>query len=169
MNRFNTQTRFIPLKIDKDFNVEHIQSKDGKIKDFKTRKAVEKYCKENHCIYCEEKYIFYKWLSIRKKPRKKKNFARLNFIVSNYSNHSGCGLHSLSNTENDYPRPRKPKSPWTLKSYLDIRFFAPAANDYTRHASGCIRNSQYQTIASPMCLPARTPPESYHIWYYSEP
>ena len=55
MNRFNTQTRFVPLKIDKDFNVEHIQSKDGKIKDFKTRKAVEKYCKENHCIYCEEK------------------------------------------------------------------------------------------------------------------
>ena len=54
MNRFNTQTRFVPLKIDKDFNVEHIQSKDGKIKDFKTRKAVEKYCKENHCIYCEE-------------------------------------------------------------------------------------------------------------------
>ena len=37
-----------------------IQSKDGKVKDFKTRKAVEKYCKENHCIYCEEKYIFYK-------------------------------------------------------------------------------------------------------------
>ena len=45
MKRFNTQTRFVPLKIDKDF---------------KTRKAVEKYCKENHCIYCEEKYIFYK-------------------------------------------------------------------------------------------------------------
>ena len=39
MKRFNTQTRFVPLKIDKDFNVEHIQSKDGKIKDFKTRMA----------------------------------------------------------------------------------------------------------------------------------
>ena len=48
------------IKIDEDFNVGHIQSKDGKVKDFKTRKAVEKYCKENHCIYCEEKYIFYK-------------------------------------------------------------------------------------------------------------
>ena len=60
MKRFNTQTRFVPLKIDEDFNVGHIQSKDGKVKDFKTRKAVEKYCKENHCIYCEEKYIFYK-------------------------------------------------------------------------------------------------------------
>ena len=54
MKRFNTQTRFVPL------NVEHVPSKDGKVKDFKTRKAVEKYCKENHCIYCEEKYIFYK-------------------------------------------------------------------------------------------------------------
>lgn len=60
MKRFNTQTRFVPLKIDEDFNVGHIQSKDGKVKDFKTRKVVEKYCKENHCIYCEEKYIFYK-------------------------------------------------------------------------------------------------------------
>ena len=51
MKRFNTQTRFVPLKIDEDFNVGHIQSKDGKVKDFKTRKAVEKYCKENHCIF----------------------------------------------------------------------------------------------------------------------
>ena len=42
MKRFNTQTRFVPLKIDEDFNVGHIQSKDGKVKDFKTRKAVEK-------------------------------------------------------------------------------------------------------------------------------
>ena len=56
MKRFNTQTRFVPLKIDEDFNVGHIQSKDGKVKDFKTRKAVEKYCKENHCIYCENTY-----------------------------------------------------------------------------------------------------------------
>ena len=29
MKRFNTQTRFVPLKIDEDFNVGHIQSKDG--------------------------------------------------------------------------------------------------------------------------------------------
>lgn len=60
MKRFNTQTRLVPLKVNKNFNVEHILSKDGKIKDFKTRKAVEKYCEANHCIYCEEKYIFYK-------------------------------------------------------------------------------------------------------------
>ena len=32
MKRFNTQTRFVPLKIDEDFNVGHIQSKDGKVK-----------------------------------------------------------------------------------------------------------------------------------------
>ena len=42
MKRFNTQTRFVPLKVDGDFNVEHVPSKDGKVKDFKTRKAVEK-------------------------------------------------------------------------------------------------------------------------------
>jgi len=60
MKRFNTQTRFVPLKIDENFNVSHVPAKDGKIKDFKTRKAVERYCKENNCMYCEEKYIFYK-------------------------------------------------------------------------------------------------------------
>lgn len=60
MKRFNTQTRFIPLKVGDNLNVQPIQSKDGKVKDFKTRKAVENYCKKNHCIYYEEKYIFYK-------------------------------------------------------------------------------------------------------------
>ena len=60
MKRFRTKTRFVPLKIYGNFNVEPIPSKDGKIKDFKTRKAVEKYCKDNDCIYFEEKYIFYK-------------------------------------------------------------------------------------------------------------
>lgn len=59
MKRFHTQTRFVPLKLDGN-NVMHIMQKDGKVKDFKTRGAVEKYCKENHCIYCEEKYIFHK-------------------------------------------------------------------------------------------------------------
>lgn len=54
MKRFNTQTRFVPLKIDEDFNVGHIQSKDGKVKDFKTRKAVEKYCKENHAFIAKK-------------------------------------------------------------------------------------------------------------------
>lgn len=60
MKRFMTQTRFVPLKVDENLKVEHVPSKDGKVKDFKTRKAVEKYCKENRCMYCEEKYIFYK-------------------------------------------------------------------------------------------------------------
>lgn len=73
MKRFNTQTRFVPLKIDKDFNVEHIQSKDGKIKDFRTRKAVEKYCKENHCIYCEEKIHILQMIIYSKKAAQEKN------------------------------------------------------------------------------------------------
>lgn len=59
MKRFNTQTRFIPLKVD-GTKITHILKKDGTVKDFKTRMSVEKYCKENHCVYCEEKYIFYK-------------------------------------------------------------------------------------------------------------
>jgi len=59
MKRFNTQTRFVPIKIVED-EIHHFKLKNGKTKDFKTRKAVEKYCKENDCIYCEEKYIFYK-------------------------------------------------------------------------------------------------------------
>lgn len=59
MKRFNTQTRFVPLKYSDD-GFHHIRLKDGKVKDFKTRKAVEAYCKKNRCIYCEEKYIFYK-------------------------------------------------------------------------------------------------------------
>lgn len=60
MKRFNTQTRFIPLAFESD-GFKHIQRKDGKgVKDFKTRAGVEKFCKENKCIYCEEKYIFYK-------------------------------------------------------------------------------------------------------------
>lgn len=60
MKRFNTQTRFVPLRIDKDMNVDHIRLKDGRVKDFTTRKAVENYCRKNGCIYCEEKYVFYK-------------------------------------------------------------------------------------------------------------
>lgn len=60
MKRFNTQTRFVPLKVDSHDKVDHIRLKDGTVKDFKTRSGVEAYCKKNHCIYCEEKYIFYK-------------------------------------------------------------------------------------------------------------
>jgi|GEM_PF-756915 len=61
MKRFNTQTRFVPLRFNKgDGKVEHIRRKDGSVKDFKTRKSVEQYCKKNRCLYCEEKYIFYK-------------------------------------------------------------------------------------------------------------
>jgi len=59
MKRFRTHTRFVPLKLVDD-KLEHIKLKNGKSKDFKTRKAVEKFCQENDCVYCEEKYIFYK-------------------------------------------------------------------------------------------------------------
>ena len=105
MKRFNTQTRFVPLKIDEDFNVGHIQSKDGKVKDFKTRKAVEK------SLHLLRRKIHILQMIIRsRKAAQEKIFARLNFIFSNYSNHSGCSLHSSSSTENDYPRPHKLKS-----------------------------------------------------------
>lgn len=109
MKRFNTQTRFVPLKIDEDFNVGHIQSKDGKVKDFKTRKAVEKYCKESLHLLRRKIHILQMIIRSRKAAQEK-IFARLNFIFSNYSNHSGCSLHSSSSTENDYPRPHKLKS-----------------------------------------------------------
>ena len=46
MKRFNTQTRFVPLKIDEDFNVEHIQSKDGKVKDFKRARQLRSIAKK---------------------------------------------------------------------------------------------------------------------------
>ena len=61
MKRFSTNTRFVPLTFNKELGkFEHIRLKDGKAKDFKSRKAVESYCKKHRCIYCEEKYIFYK-------------------------------------------------------------------------------------------------------------
>jgi len=59
MKRFRTHTRFVPLKY-VDGSLEHFKLKNGKSKDFKTRKAVVKFCDENDCLYCEEKYIFYK-------------------------------------------------------------------------------------------------------------
>ena len=59
MKRFRTHTRFVPLKY-VDGSLEHFKLKNGKSKDFKTRKSVEKFCQENDCMYCEEKYIFYK-------------------------------------------------------------------------------------------------------------
>ena len=111
MKRFNTQTRFVPLKIDEDFNVGHIQSKDGKVKDFKTRKAVEKYCKEKSLHLLRRKIHILQMIVCPKKAAQRFFPARLNFIFSNYSNHPDCSLHSLSNTENDCPHPHKPKSP----------------------------------------------------------
>lgn len=60
MKRFCTENRFIPLKVNDDGSFSHIQKKDRTTKDFKTRAACEAYCKKNHCVYCEEKFIFYR-------------------------------------------------------------------------------------------------------------
>lgn len=60
MKRFKTETCFIPLKVSEDFSVTFVKDKDGKEKKFRTRKAVEKYCRENKCVYVEHKFIFYR-------------------------------------------------------------------------------------------------------------
>lgn len=60
MKRFKTETFFVPLKVDGEFGVTSVKDKDGKAKKFKTRKAVEKYCRENKCVYVEHKFIFYR-------------------------------------------------------------------------------------------------------------
>lgn len=60
MKRFKTETLFVPLKVDGEFGVTSVKGKDGKSKNFKTRKAVEKFCMENKCIYIEQKFIFYR-------------------------------------------------------------------------------------------------------------
>lgn len=61
MRRFMTDTRFIPLKVVVDgMQDPRYETKDGKVKTFKTRAAVEKFCKEHRCMYVEEKHVFYK-------------------------------------------------------------------------------------------------------------
>ena len=60
MKRFKTETFFVPLKISEELGIAFVKGKDGKEKRFKTRKAVEKYCRENTCVYVEHKFIFYR-------------------------------------------------------------------------------------------------------------
>lgn len=60
MKRFTTETFFVPLKISEELGMASVKGKDGKEKRFKMRKAVEKYCRENRCIYVEHKFIFYR-------------------------------------------------------------------------------------------------------------
>ena len=60
MKRFTTQTRFTPLQLGDSGKFNPFPDGDGQIKKFKTRVAVEKFCEKNGCIYCEEKYIFYR-------------------------------------------------------------------------------------------------------------
>lgn len=45
MKRFKTETFFVPLKISEELGIAFVKGKDGKEKRFKTRKAVEKYCR----------------------------------------------------------------------------------------------------------------------------
>lgn len=58
MKRFKTETFFVPLKVSEELGMTSV--KDSKEKRFKTRKAVEKYCRENKCVYVEHKFIFYR-------------------------------------------------------------------------------------------------------------
>ena len=58
MKRFKTETFFVPLKVSEELGMTSV--KDGKEKRFKTRKAVEKYCRANKCVYVEHKFIFYR-------------------------------------------------------------------------------------------------------------
>jgi hypothetical protein len=55
-----TETFFVPLKVSEELGMTSVKDKDGKEKIFKTRKAVEKYCRENKCVYVEHKFIFYR-------------------------------------------------------------------------------------------------------------
>lgn len=60
MKQFMTETFFVPLKVSEELDMTSVKDKDGKEKRFKTRKAVEKYCRENKCVYVEHKFIFYR-------------------------------------------------------------------------------------------------------------
>ena len=55
-----TETFFVPLKVSEELDMTSVKDKDGNEKRFKTRKAVEKYCRENKCVYVEHKFIFYR-------------------------------------------------------------------------------------------------------------
>ena len=56
MKRFMTETFFVPLKVSEELGMTSVKDKDGKEKIFKTRKAVEKYCRENKCVYVAVSY-----------------------------------------------------------------------------------------------------------------
>lgn len=60
MKRFIAHTDFTPLQYIEGAGMKEIKDSKGKTKVFKTRKAVEKYCLENKCMYVECKHIFYR-------------------------------------------------------------------------------------------------------------
>lgn len=58
--KVTTVTEFVPLTYTEEHGMNHIEDADGKVKKFKTRKAVENYCVKNKCLYMEQKSFFYK-------------------------------------------------------------------------------------------------------------
>lgn len=60
MKKYITLTEFLPLTYSEKEGMKDIKDADGKVKTFKTRKAVENYCLKNKCLYVERKSIFYK-------------------------------------------------------------------------------------------------------------
>lgn len=60
MKKFITITEFLPLTYSEEHGMNDIRDADGKVKLFKSRKAVESYCLKNKCLYVERKSTFYK-------------------------------------------------------------------------------------------------------------
>lgn len=56
MKRFTTVTEFVPLCL--EVTTGNLVQVKNKV--FKTRAAVEKYCKKIGCMYVERKFIFYR-------------------------------------------------------------------------------------------------------------
>ena len=63
MKRFLTTTMYMPLSFEDGKGFQKITKGEGKIKEikqFKTRKAVEAFCKKHKYVYVEQKFIFYR-------------------------------------------------------------------------------------------------------------
>lgn len=60
MRKYFTVTEYLPLTYSEEHGMNHVREADGKVKEFKTRKAVESYCQKHKCLYVERKSIFYK-------------------------------------------------------------------------------------------------------------
>ena len=60
MKKFLTRTSFTPLQYTDEGKLIQFTDSRGNNREFKTRKAVEKFCIENRCMYVENKFIFYR-------------------------------------------------------------------------------------------------------------